>query len=320
MQLIQFLESASSKEFLNTPRVILFQAREYPIVFLSQFFTVLKAQQYVETIACDTLVPQEIFAKLEMSFLGLSSLYWLTGMEDLDEKRKSALVTYLKSYTGAHTVFGFISSDSSIKEQKNLLIISIPDALDAAIFQALAVYFQKINAQKNTLFQKLLFAHAPTITLDQCCVAIHYGQLIGKDTQLFCASWLDAIIAPEKSLFILSQHFFAKDAKAFLQLWAKVGHEFGLPFWVAFWSEQVWRASYFIAYQEQKQFAPAKKISFRLPFSFMQRDWKKVQREELKNAHAFLYDFDFNLKNSNSESISLDLFFAKFFGNQFQKQ
>lgn len=322
MQLIPFLESATNnQESLANHRVILFQAKEYPIVFLSQFFAQLKVQQhYFETIACDTLTPQEVFAKLEMSFLGFASLYWLTGMEDLDEKRKAVLIAYLKSYTGVHTVFGFVSPEVVVKDHKNLAVITVPEAVDAPTFQAVANYFQKPNAQKNSIFQKMLFAHTPAISLDQVCIAVHYAQLVGKDAQLFCKTWLDSIITPEKSLFVLSQHFFAKDAKLFFAMWAQIGSEFGIPFWISFWSEQVWRASFFISYQEQKQFAHAKKISFRLPFSFMQRDWKKIQRDELTHAHAFLYDLDFNFKNSNNESTSLDLFFAKFFGNQFLKK
>ena len=60
----------------------------------------------------------------------------------------------------------------------------------------------------------------------------------------------------------------------------------------------------------------AKKISYRLPFSFLNRDWRKFSLEELKGAHSFLYTLDYKLKN-NCEPGYLDLFYMKLFNQKF---
>ena len=59
----------------------------------------------------------------------------------------------------------------------------------------------------------------------------------------------------------------------------------------------------------------AKQISFRLPFTFVQKDWRSYSIRELKNAHQFIYTLDYDFKHGST--MAFDLFFSKFFSNQF---
>ena len=60
----------------------------------------------------------------------------------------------------------------------------------------------------------------------------------------------------------------------------------------------------------------AKRISYRLPFSFINGGWKKINSEELKNAHHFIYNLDYNIKNG-AGTYGLELLYSKFFQGEF---
>ena len=61
----------------------------------------------------------------------------------------------------------------------------------------------------------------------------------------------------------------------------------------------------------------AKTMAFRLPFSFIQTDWKKYAPAELRAAHDFVYGMDHQLKNGG-DAFCFDLFYSKFFSGQFR--
>ena len=100
---------------------------------------------------------------------------------------------------------------------------------------------------------------------------MHYAKVLGANTDYFISAWLEKIITPERSLFTLSTYFFAKKAQLFFAEWKNIFGQYSEQFWIAFWSEQLWRAHHYVDYSKAKQFALAKKIGYRLPFTFMQR-------------------------------------------------
>jgi hypothetical protein len=69
----------------------------------------------------------------------------------------------------------------------------------------------------------------------------------------------------------------------------------------------------------QKQFVNAKKMSYRLPYSFINKDWQRVQIDELVECYEFLYQIDYAIK-TGSTFCSLDLFFAHYFAGIFAKK
>jgi len=89
------------------------------------------------------------------------------------------------------------------------------------------------------------------------------------------------------------------------------------PFWANFWADQIWRAYVFCDLMKQKKYAEAKKAQYKLPFSFVNRDWSSYSATELRNAHHFLSNLDFKLKNGASE-IGLEYFYLQFFNSKFR--
>ena len=73
----------------------------------------------------------------------------------------------------------------------------------------------------------------------------------------------------------------------------------------------------FFTLMKQKKYAEAKKAQYKLPFSFINRDWSAYSLTTLRNAHHFLTNIDFRLKNGGSE-IALEHFYTRFFENSFK--
>ena len=56
----------------------------------------------------------------------------------------------------------------------------------------------------------------------------------------------------------------------------------------------------------------ARTVSFRLPFSFLKKDWRMITGTQLQRAHEEIYNLDHAFKNSGSFDM-LDLFYLTFF-------
>jgi hypothetical protein len=72
----------------------------------------------------------------------------------------------------------------------------------------------------------------------------------------------------------------------------------------------------YIEYASQGDYAEAKKVGYKLPFSFIQRDWKNHSIEELKQAHQGIYELDYRIKNGGDESF-LEHFYIQAMSAQF---
>jgi hypothetical protein len=117
-------------------------------------------------------------------------------------------------------------------------------------------------------------------------------------------------VTPQASLFALSDAIFQKNKKLALPLWHSVRDTFSIQFWLSFWSEQTWRAYWYIILMRAGRVSDAKKIAYRLPYSFIQKVWRQYDPNALIKAHAFLYDIDSASKNGQlpEGSTILDLF------------
>jgi hypothetical protein len=124
------------------------------------------------------------------------------------------------------------------------------------------------------------------------------------------------ILGAAPSLSALTEAFFAKDAQRFFSLWSALEKEYPEIFWIIFWSDHVWRAYNVIQFLQEKNFVQAKRMSFRLPYSFINRDWQKNSPSELVQAYQNLYSIDFALKKGSSFT-ALDLFYVNYFNGKF---
>ena len=224
---------------------------------------------------------------------------------------------FVQSYTGPHIVI--IIDDQEYKGLANnqLLSLIIPTECDVSLYKILSSIFMPELRQKNLLTTQV-WTYYDQLSLDSACMLMKYAQLIPAMDEKAINEWISKIIAPDTSLFSLSTYLFAKNGTLFFKLWKKTEPLYSSAFWVIFWSEQFWRAHYMIKYMAAKQPVMAKKIAYKLPFSFIQRDWKKVTINELSKAHAYLYTIDWHIKN-NGNPLILELFYSQFLQNAFKK-
>lgn len=301
---------------LLSSSVLCFYGNEYPLLFFSLLIKRLK-QQTFPIVAFDYCAQEHaIFeARASTTFLGSSSVFWLNNCSLVEQERKTRLMHFLDNYRGPHRIWFYDLIAPSELPKEN--IVEVPDLVTQYHYdQLVALLYEPLLARRIKAYSTAYFATIESITLEQACLLMHYGLLMGNEHKQFTTTWLPHVIPCEKSLFTLSQHFFGHQEKNFFGLWQNIRKEYPDQFWISFWSEQLFRGFQVISYMHKKEFAQAKAIAFRLPFSLMQSDWKKNKPIELLNAHQFLYQVDYGLKN-NGSNVGIDLFFSKFFLGEF---
>jgi len=319
MKLFNFLARVyCNKPIFSSPLICFRGQHNYPLLFFSLLFNRLKKQEYCHIVPIEVDGKKEslIKAQLATRFLGNSVLYWMSNLTGLGRRTQEQWFSYLQEYRGPHTIAFFITEDTLFPFRKDMVTVSIPDNISCKEMIILQQLLPNKPSKWSKQFLRQLGTRYEDIPLDLSCLLLHYALLVGKNSDMFFTEWLDNIMPSQTSLFLLSQHFFAKNTHIFFVKWLQAHSEFNLQFWIAFWSEQLWRATLYVDLANSGSYTEAKKIQFKLPFSFIQCDWKRYHVRELQHAHQFLFDVDYHLKNDGSP-CSLDLFYSKFFLNQF---
>ena len=319
MKLIEFIDNIKTESFFSENTMFHFISKgEYPLIFFSFLMKKLKevVPFEIEIINLNSKDLLGIKSKLATTFLGQKKLYWLEDISSLKSKDRAKWVDYIKNYNGPN-LLGFFSDDAvKLGKRKNVAVTQIDNFVDQRMFLKMVEFSSKpLTKSLAKIFSDFFAAHKK-ITLDTACMLMNYAFLVGRQHKEFCEKWINKIIIPEKSLFTLSQYFFDRNPKSFLKLWGDLQDDYSDQFWITFWSEQIWRSCNVVKFIKARNMPEARKVSFRLPFSFMQRSWRNFTVDELTNAHSFLYSIDYSLKNGG-DSFSLDLFYSKFFQKAF---
>ena len=303
-----------SDRTLHTQPVMLFSGKEYPVLFFAALLHRLRStyQPVPKTVSYQTGSFSILLAQLSTTFLGRQDLLWLGDISSLeDAATKKQLLALLPSYQGPHALIGYVHQDDL--SARLSCVISLDEPL-AACAQRAAITFLFPHVAHEVLEDLLKTVRSSS--LDHLVLLANYAGVVGKNIRPFKQEWVTTIIAPEASLFTLSQYFFARKTELFWPLWHSLKEQYAAPFWTTYWSEQLWRAHYVIKLYKEQKITEAKQLSYRLPFSFLQRDWKTISCEELQQAHHFLYEGDYAFKNGGSEFF-LEVFYATFLAKQF---
>lgn len=319
MHLKEFLDNLhSNNNLFHNATVTCFAVKDayaLPVIFTTQVIAHARAHgAMIESIDSVNISITQIIAQLQTSFLGMGLIYYLRNCHELDKKNRQLLFDFLATYQGPHKILVCALNEDAIRLNKQCLV-EIPDTINAVAMIALFDFLKKKNNAQIKKFVQSLCAAYTTITLDQACMILAYLQVIGKFDE--CNTFLEKILESQQSLFSLSQYFFAKDAPNFFKRWAIIEAVYPMTFWCTYWSEQLWRAYYVRYYSQNNQHSQVKNIGYRLPFSYLQKDWKKSSLQELKNAHQSIYELDLAHKNNIETQAGIELFYTKFFQSQF---
>jgi len=319
------LVSAKKQSCLYKKRLICFstaKGQSYPLLFFSLLFERLRNglgdRVFFEVLDLSGSDVASHYSKLEMSFLGQQCCYFLKGLDVLDVRRRKEWVAYLRSYAGPHQLIFYIPEAASLftcEPDVDCALVDIT-TVDRNGFFLLARSFDVAFSKAVEHYIRHFFMSQQKMGLDAACLALRYVQLVGGRKPSDITMVLERACEDDTSLFMLAGNFLAKRSQPFFTSLALINKTYPAQFWVSFWSEQLWRAYYYIFYKKENNYKAAKTIGFRLPFSFLQRDWKKLSLAEVKQAHTFLYEADFRMKNGGSD-FSLDVFYTRFFNGGF---
>lgn len=301
-----FFEHLKRTKTLPEGKVFCFSAAQYPLLFFHHLVAFLKRNKLsIETLSYVTDIATLKARLSTMSFSGQTT-YWLEDFSALSDKKQLEMFEYLRTYEGPHRVLLF-----SDKVPTGFNAIELPQDITPQDFSKIRFLISDHLSDKSN-FAAQMGMYADYLSLDSLCLFAHYELVLGKNSDEFFTQWITRIIDPTSSLFILSQHFFGKKSKPFFRQWSTVSEQYLPAFWATFWADQIWRAYMYADLMKQKRYADAKKVQYKLPFSFINRDWSQYDLQELINAHQFLTSLDFRLKNGNSE-LGLEHFYAQFF-------
>lgn len=287
----------------------------YPLLFFSLFFKKSRSDQI---IYLDVAEQQEesIKARLESTFLGSVSTYRLGGLHELSKPALQQWLQYITAYQGPNKIIFVVPQDIAEpykKQASSILFVDIPLHLNKASFTSLFSRFVHNPSLTEKRYIEQLYARTDKIPLETACLLLYYVPVIGSDAQEFFAKWVDKLLVPEASLFLLSGHLLAGQTTQFLKMWSSMKDQYPEQFWLSYWSEQIWRALFYCRAMQERDIAGAKKIGYRLPFSFLQKDYRTCDIKLLQAAHSQLYDLDVRLKNG-AGLLGLDLFFLRYLG------
>lgn len=292
--------------------VIHFYGQTLPYQLIFFLYQQLKRTHSIISYNASEVSLSQLKLLIATEFLGQSSLVWLTHVEDLTPAKQEALHQLLANYEGPHKIF-FYSNHELLIKKKSTIDIFIPLAADVLMLGTLSSLILKEKKNKYEPFLLGVTKKYQQFAWDEAYNLIMYAQLLGKTDERFNSLWLPKLVESPHSLFILSQHFFSFKDKDFFHVWHSLINYYSEQFWIFYWSDQLTRAAAYCYYINKKDSVSAKKIGYRLPFSFIQKDWRNHTSSSLAQAHNYIYKIDYRFKNGNDGWLGLELFYLKFF-------
>ncbi|MCF7799451.1 hypothetical protein K9L05_02350 [Candidatus Babeliales bacterium] len=322
MTLIEFLQKIKKEDFFLDKKILCFKGFTYPNIFFNKLINFIQNKKIISTdfknLILKNLERKEVYSSLQQSFLGQQTFYWLSEFEfDLKNKKDLELLDFFTNYKGPNLAAFFLREENITTKTnfllKKLTLIEIQEKYDKNfLYQILQFFELEFNIKKLNFIDKVI-KQSNNLSLDSFCFLILYLDLINTKDLEQAYDYLIKIIAQvQPSLYLLSDYFFTRNSKGFFSVWEKIYQDYSEMFWIAFWSEQIWKAYYVIKFLKQNNFVLAKAVSYRLPFNFIKKDWKKFSLEELQNLHQLIYNIDFAVKNGSTFCL-FDLFYFNHF-------
>ena len=333
MNLKEFLFQAKETSFWNDNKIICFKSSDYPLLFFRCLFDFLRAKKIVDFKSLGTRDAINLYKTLQHSFLGQTSFYWLADIQEIikNKKGRDSFIEFLKEYDSENIIAFFCEKDDIIKavgktnttgrdvgRKEKIYVVEIPEKIYSKDLDVLLDFFDVTIPKKKFDLISVLLNRSNVKSLDMICMLLRYVGVTNIKMIDELQKELENIIDPDISLFDLAQEFFKKGTKKFFGIWKNKEKDFPEAFWISFWSEQLWRAYHVVKYLKLGDSSAAKRFSYRLPFSFLNRDWQSTSLEELRNAYEFVYEIDYHMK-TGSKFCYFDLFYSKYFLGKFSK-
>jgi len=317
MDIKTFIERVrKGDEALCSSPVTCFVGRANQPVFFSRLFG--RAPFSASVISASSCDVAQAHGQLSTTFLGQTQCFWVSSLDELNAAAERRWLELLKGYKGPNRAVFFVRDTQLKQAPAGWTVVQVAEKKDLSLIRAIAGCFRAglLDPQLRAVEEAL--SAQQTLSLDAITLLIDYVALAGDSLSDFLGSCIYDVITPDTPFFELGSAFFARDSHRFFEIWRNLTPWYGPQFWTAMWSEQLFRAYFYVMFRKRGSFAEAKKISWRLPFSFIQRDWKRFEPDILRRAHRRLTALDHELKNGASD-LGLDLFLVRFMSSSRQR-
>lgn len=303
MSIKEFLAALNQgREFSEA--VFCFSGTAYSALFFASIVPLLarRLQLNLEYIEVDE--PATLMARLATLSISGNSFFWLGNSADC-EASAAGIMQALSAgdgYQGPHRVALFIESkkEKSSLKGKSVVHISCDDEIDNSVLKLFGDLVHG-SQEKWSLPRPNIALKGTRLTLDGACTIMRYQAFGDALWGAVEQRWLSRLLPGDQSLFTLAQAFLAQNEDQFVACWWDVGPLYPPEFWLVFWSELLWQAWIVITFARASSAPVDRRWTYRLPFSFLQRDWKRYQPRELVVAHNALYGADYALKCGGNE-------------------
>lgn len=314
MNFKNFLQKATEEDFWKSAKIFCFKGSDFCSIFFSELFEFLERDRKLPYSKKNLLaenLKSEYHSYLEQSILGNYNFYWLGNLSE--HAKNTKLLNYISNYEGLHVISFFIPNDfKNFKCSINAVQIEIDSNIDIEDAKKVITLFSPKMPDKKIAMLGKIFNGKNDIDIDSVCMLINYFELISINALDDSFAYIANIFGSQPVLSQLSNAFWTKNTKDFFNIWKKIESSYPEVFWVIFWSEQVWKAYNVILFLNQNSFVKAKQISYGLPFSFINKDFKNFKLDDLLCLYENLYKIDFAIKKG-STFYSLDLFYLNYF-------
>lgn len=312
MKTNQWLDLFACTTLTSLSKIIVVQVpKEFPILWNGLLIQHWRSKSITPSLIDLAQISISEF-KLQLAqqgFLSQNTLFMVRGFDEISPTAQADLREYIAVYDQTNLLL-YTSQELHINHS-SVAYYSVSTIISLADFKRLA----SSVGLHNFLFDRMsivLQQKKINVTVDTASLLLHYTKVLSNQTfDLFMEQWFDQLVHPEESLFNMSTSFFARDKEFFAQ-WVRVCWHYNSAFWIVFWSDQIWRAALYCRYKQAGNHAEAKKVSVRLPFSFINRDWRKYTFTELQKMHHALFEVDQALKNG-IHATALDTWLSRFF-------
>jgi hypothetical protein len=315
MSITKILNTVFDPAYWQKTPVTCFVAHSYPYQFMRKVLTKLEADGCVSIprsrVQLSTQDAKALLPLLQQTILGQASFFWLGDVEDgFTQKNRDLLLTGLNDYAGDNRIALFVQE---IPSKASVHTIQLPIEINADDGLALTKMFApKIfdNPYKKGVVEALLNQNQQ-VPLNLFMSILDGLDLVHIKNLDDFVRYLTPMLPLNSELSKLSQAFFKRD-RNFFKHWSDLSAEYPPVFWLAFWSDQWWRAFHLITFAQKKNIVLAKKMGFKLPYSFITKDWQLYQPGYFQNLLSQLYVIDYNIKRGHSFCF-FDFLYAQHF-------
>lgn len=228
-----------------------------------------------------TMRPAEVALRLSLQSIGGDHAWWIvnehegvlhaidTHVWDVCMAYEGASRMVIVAPPGARTLSAeqglYVELDEACSRESYGMLRSMYSGFSSSLAMTAFAH----EGEQRSVFKSVARAHRMAL----------YEALLGARSEQFWTHWYDDVLAEKESLFTVAGHLLARDRRLFYAAWHRVQEQYPPEFWVTYVLELIWNS---LAWVSMKQQGYSEKCPLKgLPFSFINRDWRKHTIDDL---------------------------------------